>query len=429
MSAIKTAWMLDYFGVALDEAATANAAKYDRGWFKPNQANLVTPASVAPPVDWDGVKADYLDPIHAENPDQLIGLYISGATAFNRPWDPGWAFTDSDQRLHKSNGDPLVYNDGTFDVYTWVDYGRDGVRSDHLAQYRAFCETYGFHSLFLDSWLPSFYASCITSLLFTETGGLLEGPYHTVAPWIDWLGTWTPELRAGLNADGRELWVNGVAPTSYDPSDPEDVFMGDDYSNTVLYADGALMESMHRTYGEVAEFPSYIAAIRRARDLGGSLYFLTLPWIWTLGGTQPEGGVPSDATALQRYYLAVYLLVQNERTLLGHQPYAHQAYFGIDGSSNPRVYRPDPDDWLLDFGAPTGHHVDGATTRLWWRRYTNGYAVVNPTGATLTFREPGNYRLWEPDSGPIVTIGPEATSWYAVPPRTGVFLFFRLGSA
>lgn len=88
------------------------------------------------------------------------------------------------------------------------------------------------------------------------------------------------------------------------------------------------------------------------------------------------------------------------------------------------------DDWDLDFGEPTGIAYQTSPETYVWRQYTRGYAIVNPQSATVhLFDRPGSYRAWDADDGPIITVTNDPTTFYPVPPRTGVYLFHAQGVA
>lgn len=419
MSRIRTCWIYYFAHVALDATAIANLAKYTLGFLKMDGSWISGPA-----MDWAAMQAAYVTPVKAANPDTEIGLYVGAGGSVARGGggigiDPAFAFASDAQCLHQPDGGVVQFTFGGVD-WRWPNYLRDGVRSDHIAQYLAFLETYRLDAVFFDSWLPSFNADFLTAHDAESAAGSQEGPTHTLGWWLAALPTWTAELSAALEAEGYRVWANGVGTVPYDPNDAEDAFMGRYQENIVDYATGALMEHGHRTYVSAALLADAIAAASAVEAKGGELHFLCLSHL--LATTDPAVAV-ADETTMARYYLAVYLLIQSERTFFGHQPYSKTEYLGFVGGT-PAVYW--SDDWEIDFGEPAGPATleDG----LWMRTYSKGVAVVNGTTSGATFTRAGSYRLW--GAGPRVEIGPGdaddvTVTGVALPAFTGHWLSYE----
>lgn len=429
MARIKTAALLYFHDIDLTGDALTNAARYDRFFLKIDNTSLTVPLSLAPPVDWSGkVKTKYVDPIKALNPAIKMGLYVNAGQVCARPWDPAYVFATDAQCLHQPDGDVLDFILGGVH-YRWPNYVRDGVRADHVAQYLAFCETYDIDMLFFDSWYPSFARTFLTANDAESVAGSQEGATHTDAYWISAMPTWATDLRDGLDATGRELYVNQITPGVYGVSAAEDALLGQDSQNILDYVHGALFETFYYyaySTDPATNFPLTLRTITAAQSHGGAVFVLAIPWLFTIAfpaappTTYGTTFALPDATTLARYYLATYLLIQDERSSFGFQPFLNIAYFGFD-SGVTRVYW--SDDFNIDFGDAAGsYYVDGT---LYVRVYSRGVAVVNPALTGATFTRAGTWRVW--GEGPRIEIGPgdsddTVVSGINLPPRTGCWM-------
>lgn len=445
---IKTWWFL-YFSPAngaLSDAQIATLARYDRGWIQALTEIIAPGPPYEPPQDYAPITA-ITNAIKAVNPDTRIGIY-EGSGFFARPYEPIYPSLNSADLFNKPDGTDLIYE--VNDVkHKFPNYLLGEVRSRVIAFLLALCEEEDFDGLFLDSWSPAAMAQWIAlpppSGFLELPGGILEGPAHTSAFWEAIFTTFTRELTAAFEATGRFVHVNGLG------FDSSSAYLGALQVNTADYATGTHFESVYEAYRDPTKFAQAISAVRTATlTKGAECFVLALPTTFNITAGDGAGGstVPYILNRdLMRFYLALYLLVDLDgRTFLGYfdqgagemtTPFISAfgpsytpwggPYFGWDVNNDPAVYY--ADDWDHEYGRPTGHYVDGGTTRLWWRKFTRGYAVVNPTAGALTFREPGAFRVWHPTAGQVVNIGPEASSWYACPPYSGHFLFNRLQEA
>ena len=407
-------------------AEYSRLARYTEGWAA-NQTEVLTqslPTGV--PQDWTAL-TDYTDAIKALGTGIRIGIY-AGSAVFARPYEPRYEQIADADLMVGSDGTTLVYV--TNDVrHRWPKLMVGEVR-ERLASYLvAFCDDNDLDGVLFDSWSPDYYALQVASGWFSYAGGTREGPYHTAAAWLETLGTWTLEAQAALEAAGHKLYINGLG---IDPLTPP-TGLGALQVNTANYATGVLHEGVHQAYKDATVAGYVISAVRTAAERGAEVHFWAQPNMFR--ATHPDGSPDFSGStvaytlgdALQRFYLNTYLQAMHPTlTYYGYSDgYRYQTYTP-DGTASNVYYS---DDWDHEYGTPTGHHVDGGTTRLWWRRFTRGVSVLNPTASELTFREPGAYRLNHPTAGQVVSIGPEAATWHRMDPYTGAFLFNRLEAA
>lgn len=417
---IQTSWFLLFPEASGNPSAEnlARAARYTFGWIW-NQTEILAPGPpYEPPQDWSPI-TDISDAIKALNLDTKVGLYC-GSGMFSRPYEPGYTFIDDADLFHKPDGTDLIYTVNDVN-HRFPNLKRPEVRDRLASDYAAFAEAHDFDGLLWDSWSTPAMAFWISQPevsggFFELPGGILEGAAQTEAFWEDVFTPYTLGVKEALEADGRKLYVNGLG---FDPAPPASTYMGVHTTNVVDYATGALNEVAYRCYGNATLFAQTIEMMRLATASSrGEVYFVAQPAL--LATTDPSV-VFTLGDDLMWFYLATFLLVDvGTQTFFGYWP--NTAYIGLQAGAPYVNYE---DAWDLRYGKSVGRHVDGGTTRLYWRRFTEGVAVVNPTASALTFREPGAYRVRHPESGQVVNIGPEASSWYAMPPYTGTFLFNR----
>jgi hypothetical protein len=420
---IKTSSNLAFFGTMPSSAVFDNLAKYDWFWQNVDQSDALTPANdFAGAQDWT-----FLDAINAgiksRNPATKHGLYVSAGAAYARPWDPMAGWLTSADSLHAPDGTPFVYNNGSFS-YTWANYADAGVRERHIAQYLAFLGARNLDGIFFDNWNPLVYAWWINgnSGLSNYPGGLREGRYHLTSTWVDWLKTWTTQFRDALEAEGYTLEANGLGPVLGGDAVNE-AFLGTYASNTGTYVSGMIFELGQRMYKNPAIFVDSMTGLFLAQATGTAVWMHCQPWVFRI--TDPDGSPDFSGSTvaytlgrdLERFYLATYLIWADSRSYFGYSDQI--AYFGVDAGGHAYAFW--SPDWDKDFGEPTGRHLHGGTTGLWWRQYTLGYAVVNPTASGLVFTQPGTYRLWDATTGPLLTV--TSGSPLQIPPDSGYFLF------
>lgn len=427
---IKTTFLIQgQFITGVDPEVMDIMSRYTFGWLQSQLDSLVTPSTYEPPQTWAHYTA-MVDAVKALNPDWKCGMYFSGAT-YQRQWEPGYPALADAELFHKPDGSLLVYDDGlpgpppAASRFRWWRMVDEGVRARYLAYMLDWLSDTHFDGLFIDAWSPGFYANMIrtapTGGQFGLAGGISEGPAHTALYWSDAMVAWTEELTTALEAEGHRVYLNGLGLTpGYSASDLDQVFLGDGQVNTARYGTGFLFEHGHRLYGDVDVFTDTMALFAAGLALDGREGFLQCyPLLFGPSGVG-DAPVYTQNLDLARFYLACYLLVQNERSYFW---YYQLSAFDPNGDTSSNGALHWSADWDLDYGEPTGRAFSSSPETIRWREYTRGYAVVNPTATTKPFGKVGTFRVWDPEDGLHLHITNNPSTHYQMDPYSGHFLW------
>jgi hypothetical protein len=370
------------------------------------------------------------DRVRAANPRVRIGLYATGLQLISSI-DPHWQTTpDADlfadaagQRLATG---PLASEDGlALKAPNLLEVARYRL----IDRWRQTARCYGLDGILFDRFSPEWYALKIRE---TDANGGAFGRASGIGPDGAWrmddpgwcanaLGLTADQLRWQLEADGVKTYVNGLYPYPYDPANPIHQWLGFGNASLVDHASGALVEHCVEAYTDPAICRDLLKTIKLATDKRRDVFLYALPWYL-------NNAAPPD---LRRFMLAWYLLVQEPPyTSFGYSdviPFC--GWGGLNGSGGtPYVFWDNA--WETDYGVPlesyqTATDANGGLL-LAWRTYLRldganqrrMIAVVNPTSQPQPASFGGTWRVWDQDSGAIVS-GPPIT----IPPKTGWVLW------
>jgi len=234
------------------------------------------------------------------------------------------------------------------------------------------------------------------------SSGCLESPpdCRTEFFWIPSYQQFAMEIKDGIPSN-RDFMFNGFSSSSPDPYDVRRAgFAG--------YHNGAMMEWGHEMYfREPAVFRTYMQAIDRlTRDNKKVVFYVE---VQIIEGWEPVPAYSNDLD-LQRFFLASYLLFQNNLTYFGYYP---------GGKFEPGqlfFYS----DWNKSYGTPLDVFRNNENPDLYYRAYSSGYAVVNASTQPVRFEFPPGvtaWREWDADNGPVVS------GSVMIPPKTGKYYF------
>ena len=370
--------------------------------------------------------------LKTQNPNMKVGIHAGGIVTQNS-WFVLYNYLDESDFLHYKNGQPIwLGQDPNIPKYKWQRFVNIYSAATRVKIINAFRTIYASTDRRIDGFLLDGYISWAP---YMPADGCLEGDCKNYCFWINNMVTLTQEIKAGLPSE-VELYYNGFSQGNSDPFNIYKAGFGQ-------YTDGALMEHPHAIITSPAIFKEYMDGAKKLIDANKQSFSANkkiLFWVQLqilnhmLGQAQclnpgdpnscdPSGvcltywitstcrdyfalhNRPNDNN-LQRFFLASYLLIQEKgKTYYGYQP---------AGPLDPGVlffYK----DWNMDFGVAQDINRQDAAG-LYFRHYTYGLAVVNPTDQVLTFNFPDNltYYDWELTGTPI-------KGSVVVPPKTGHF--------
>ena len=216
--------------------------------------------------------------------------------------------------------------------------------------------------------------------------GCAEGPCNTKNFWESNLITLSQGLMSALA--GKDVTYNGLYYNLHASGNN-----GTMNSGFVPYHTGVLSEWPHEIITSPTIFAQYLSTITSITSQGKNVFFWVQPQI--LPRSHPSYVFTNDLN-LERFFLGAYLLIQqNPLTYFGYHP-------GDIYNVNNGMYF--YSDWNLDFGTPSANYV-AMPNGLYYRLYTKGTAVVNPTDQpqTFTFTDSNQYRTWDLANGAVVS--------------------------
>ncbi len=340
-----------------------------------------------------------------------LKVIIHGCEAFgNHPWCPSFPILTDNDIMHNKDSSIKRYILGSrlFNV-------NNPTTRDKIALYwRDTFNTKNVDGVVFDSFNPDQAASlgrgsCLDDTCDTtinpasfitdraEFQSCLEGPCETYDFWTERMGAFGRETMN--SSPGREVIYNGF---SLDPNSK----YGPYNSNFTDYFTGALIEYPQEMIFSPEKFKNYLDAINYILNKGKKLFIIFQPQLSSI----PSLNINLN---LERFFLATYLLLQkNSYTFFSYHP---GEPYRLDSSEWLYFYK----DWNLDFGTPLDFYRSVNSPDLYYRQYSNGYAVVNSSDFSVNFPfPPGEWREWDPyDSSKGVS------GSTAIPPKTGKFFF------
>lgn len=395
------------------EEMIEKASRYDWGWLAASTDIQCPDGS----LDYAGHAALAAE-FRARNPHHRTGWYVGGI-AWQRPMDPAYLHLTDADLLHAPAPDGRPLHGPVTGIATkLINLGSRAVQDRLIAFYLDFLEQHGWRGLLMDSFEPAFWAQTVATT-YAMSAGCAEGPAHTVAWWQDALGSFGERLRWALAQRGHQTMVVGIAPYTYDTTNPYHAWMGKSNANVSDYASGVMFEHVHKSYGNPVYFAEALAAIKRVTDNRRNVFVSVSPRLAAETGDPPQ----KDCPTLRRFYTALYLLVQEAPyTTGGYHPMTR--YSAWDDGLAPYVFW--DDDWALDLGAPLGPFAvqAGPLGSVWYRRYARAIVVVNADLKYQQFASPGRFRLWDPVAGWEFDMAAAGPGYILnIPPQEGWVLF------
>lgn len=407
-----------------DDIRRRLATRHTWVWLKTASEVLADPAHFLGPADFADIRQKATS-LHQINRACQVGLYSGGFCPDVHNPHFAW-ITDADM-LHHPDGTPAEivpeappagYENRRIKT---INYARPETRAMLIDQWAQFLASNDLQGVFFDSFNPRYLGAWMASA-FGLTRGAAEGPVHTADWWAGSLSRFAADLRARLSLMGAEVWANGLQNEFWDAGSVTDQVTGRSYSGVVDYTDGVLSEHIHRTFPSPSELQGLLTSANLVATRLKQSFFFAQPKLLEYTDPGYVAWKDYDAAWLYRYYLNVYLLAASPDSLFGY----HAGDYPYSGFTGPRPHSPyvfdGAPDWDYDFGEPQGPpylQPDG----LWHRRYTNGFAVVNPTDHFCTIRFDMPMRLHDPINGyrfPI-THAAQLANWN---PKMGGFAWY-----
>lgn len=367
--------------------------------------------------------------IKALNRQEKVGIHAGGIVTQNS-WFILYNYLNEEDFLHDQAGKPiwLDKNDQT-PKFRWQRFVNISNPSTRIRIINGFRDFYIRSGRNIDGFLLDGYVFNEWIAQMPEAG-CKEGPCRTRDFWINNMITLTQEIKSGLPPEVG-IYYNGFSQGNSDPFNVNG-------AGFAQYTDGALMEHPHEIITSPTIFKEYLEGAKKLTDSGKGLFFWVQLQILNYIAGESRCTNPSDTdacggggsyciiywdksrctdyfdlhnrpndNAMQRFFLATYLLIQQKGlTYFGYQP------AGPLDSGMLFFYK----EWNINFGTAQDIYRQDAVG-LYYRHYTYGLAVVNPTDQPLTYNFPDNltYFDWERGGQGLrrsVTIAPKSGHFF-----------------
>lgn len=324
--------------------------------------------------------------LHNKNPDIKIIAAVGGVAQMIPAYEPYKYLTESDFLHAKSKPDKRILLQANEVLNIGSPQTRQNVVS---AMNKILAETPGLDGLLFDGyhpWAGSLTEECVESADCNKQRWF-DPATRNSDYWYTGYKAFNRLARDLINKD-KELFFNG-----FNPSWEKNGDVGTAFNGWAADFNGAYIEHFEYAYIKPEYFRKSLKAIKEMVDNGKKILFNGEPGL-LLGSN--NGVIPPRTLDLQRFFLASFLLINNNQT----------TYYGyVPGEPEPTditnvyFYK----DWYLDFGDPLDIYRNNENPNVYYRLYTNGIAVINASGSPQKFIFPSGYgKVQEWMEGPAV---------------------------
>lgn len=374
-----------------NETMTTNVRKYlgkqmDYLWL--DQGSYL--AGAPPSYDFSQYY-NFIDSFNVEYPRVKIGIHAGAIGSYGDFHPISTALSEIDY-LHDNSNNLLHFEPDTRMRY--INVSSETVRSKIATGWNQIITAHpAISGLLFDSYYPYDRQTPLIN-------GCREGACNTESFWESGITTLTSQIKQANST--KEMYFNGLY---YDLST---INRKADLNNRFIdRTDGVLAEWPHEILLSPDVFEKYMQAISSDTALGKKVLFWVQPQIFN-GDPKYVGYI--NNLELQRFFLASYLLIQNNpHTFFGYHPGE------IYRSTNVYFYK----DWNLNYGQPTSAFQKLANG-LFVREYQNGISVVNPTNQDVQYIFPNDrtYKAWDITSSVLIK------NTALIGRKSGLFFFY-----